>query len=329
MAGNLLFNPFQKQKSTPENATPDPRSSEYYRGEIAKLRGEIDARNEEDAKTQRVREIDPAKICPNPMQPRRTFSDDAILRLADSIRQYGIIQPLTVRALFYQPAADGSDSQNQKYELVAGERRLRASKLLGLTEVPCIVIEADCQTSAEIAIIENLQRENLNMFEQGAAIASLIDIYEFTQEKIARRLSTSQSYVANKLRLLKLTIPERETILRANLTERHARALLRLNSPELRLAALDQIISREMNVARTEEFIEELLTPVTNTASTEVAPPAIHRKYIIKDIRIFYNAIDKAVDLVKSAGVDIKSTKTEKENTMELYIEIPKKQAMR
>jgi len=315
MAGNLLFNPFAKPKTE-----PDERATDYYRTEISRLRKEINDKNEEDAQTQRVRKIDVAKICPNPMQPRRTFADEAILRLADSIRQYGIIQPLTVRASF--------SPTDEQYELVAGERRLRASKLLGLKEVPCIVIDADSQTSAELAIIENLQRENLNMFEQAAAIASLIDIYAFTQEKIARRLSTSQSYVANKLRLLRLTTAEREIILRANLTERHARALLRLPSPELRIDALDQIISRELNVSRAEEYIEDLLTPEINTTPAP-PPPTVHKKFIIKDIRIFYNAIDKAVDLVKSAGVDIKSTKTEKENTMELHIEIPKKQALR
>lgn len=358
MAGNLLFKPFKSREIArgTETAQPGetprtvettrsvetPRYDETLKEEIFRLRRQIEE-NSSSADALRVQKIDPSRIYPNPMQPRRTFNDEAILRLADSIRQYGVIQPLTVRCTASADAdRDKKNPANSPiYELVAGERRLRASKLIGLKEVPCIVIEADSRKSAELAIIENIQRENLNMFEQAAAISSLIEIYDMTQEKIARQLSTSQSYVANKLRLLKLTSAEREIILKANLTERHARATLRLPSSELRLEALDYIISRELNVSRTEEYIEELLTPKihdddagTQTQETDKntkgkTEPEIRKKFIIKDIRIFYNTIDHAVDTVKRAGIDIQSRKTEKEDTMELYIQIPKRQAVR
>lgn len=328
MAGNLLFNPFKTKETYNEKET------ERYKDEILKLRQQIDEKNSEPEE-ERVQKIEVSKIYPNPMQPRRIFNDDAILRLADSIRQYGVIQPLTVRCMNSEYHSSDKSNEKQIYELVAGERRLRASKLIGLKEVPCIVIEADSRKSAELAIIENIQRENLNMFEQAAAISSLIEIYELTQEKIARQLSTSQSYVANKLRLLRLSVAERDIILKSNLTERHARALLRLPSSDLRLDALDYIISHELNVSRTEEYIDDLLTPKTDdddtlqSASEKKKEPEIRKKFIIKDIRIFYNTIDHAVDTVKRAGIDIQARKTEKEDTMELYIEIPKKQAVK
>ena len=311
MAGNYRFNPFRTKENgrscAVEEVTPPLPETET-------------------ADPDKVQRIETARIYPNPSQPRRIFNDDAILRLADSIRQYGIIQPLTVRCM----NGTGTEESARVYELVAGERRLRAAKLLGLREAPCIVIEADSRKSAELAIIENIQRENLNMFEQAAAIASLIEIYELTQEKIARQLSTSQSYVANKLRLLRLTATERDVILKANLTERHARALLRLPSADLRIDALDHIISHDLNVSRTEEYIDELLAP--DTGEPELTPPKkpeLHKKFIIKDIRVFYNTIDHAVDTVKKAGIDIQSRKTEKDDVMELYISIPKKQAER
>lgn len=187
------------------------------------------------------------RILPNPAQPRSSFADDSLLRLADSIRQYGILQPLTVRRL-------GDD-----WELIAGERRLRAAKLCGLVQVPCLVIAADGQRSAELAIIENLQREDLNLFEQASAIAALMDIYHLTQEQAANRLSTSQPTVANKLRLLRYTAAERELILSSGLTERHARTLLRLTDPVQRQSTLLRVIEEGDNVAATETLVDRLL----------------------------------------------------------------------
>lgn len=247
-------------------------------------------------------------IVPNPGQPRKHFDDNSLIRLADSIRRYGILQPLAVRI-----AGEGS----AYYELVAGERRLRAARLLRLEKVPCIIIHADSQRSAELAMIENIQRENLNMFEQASAIASLIETYHMTQEQIARRLSSSQSYVANKLRLLRLTDDERELILRCGLTERHARAVLKLPRAEDRLAALERIASRRMNVASTEEYIERLLSEI----KTEPVRRLEYR-LLRQDIRLFYNTVDRAVDTVRRAGIGIRSARREVGDSVELVISI-------
>ena len=277
---------------------------------------------EEESQSQgeRIHHIELRFIYPNPAQPRRAFDDDAIFARADSIRLYGIIQPLTIRHIGFD-TNDGSPI----YELIAGERRLRAAKMLGLSDVPCVIIEADERKSAELAIIENIQRENLNMFEQAAAFASLIEIYDLTQEQIAQRLSSSQSYVANKLRLLKLSSQERELILSNNLTERHARTLLRIHDSETRLKVIMHVIENSLNVAKTEEYIDKLLSPAPQIS--EKAPE--RRKIIIKDIRMFYNSIDRAVDIVKRAGIDIESKRVENDNTIEVNISIPKSQAVK
>ncbi|MBQ8849830.1 MAG: ParB/RepB/Spo0J family partition protein [Clostridia bacterium] len=188
------------------------------------------------------------EIRPNRAQPRANFDQNSIIRLADSIRRYGILQPLTVRE------ADPDDSC--KYELIAGERRLRAAKMLGYLTVPCIVKAADEQISAELAIIENLLREDLNMFEEAYGYRKLIENHRLTQEEVAKRMSVSQSAVANKLRLLKLTYEEQKIILESGLTERHARALLRIESSAERLKTLDHIIEHKLNVNATEMYIE-------------------------------------------------------------------------
>lgn len=267
--------------------------------------------NEESA---RVHMIETYRIRPNPSQPRREFTDESLLQLAESIRQHGVLQPLTVR-LMPQAALDGT-----LFELVDGERRLRAAKLLGMPEVPCILLAVDSRRSAELAIIENLQREDLNLFEQAQAIASLLDLYAMTQEEIARKLSVSQSYVANKLRILRLSQYERELILKNNLTERHARALLRIPTQSDRLTVLQEMIARGMNVSAAEEFVEQYLNRANNVRKHAKKP-----RVIIKDIRIFYNTIDRAIGTVRRAGIDIVSEKTELPDAVELKIRIPKK----
>lgn len=257
-----------------------------------------------------VRMLECAAIAPNPAQPRRSFTDESIIRLADSIRQYGVLQPLTVRRV---RTPDGTPS----YELIAGERRLRAAKLLGLREAPCLVIDVDERRSAELALIENLQREDLNIFEQAAAIASLIDIYHLTQEQAARQLSVSQSYIANKLRILRLTAGERELLLRASLSERHARALLKIPDEELRFQTLRTIAARGMNVAAAEEYIDRVLEQ--NRQERQQA----RRRFILKDIRILYNTVDRAVELCRKAGIDVISDRRDVGDGVELTIRIP------
>ncbi len=190
-------------------------------------------------------------IRPNRAQPRAEFEQNSIIRLADSIRRYGILQPLTVRI--------SEPDDIYKYELIAGERRLRAAKMLGYLTVPCVVMEVDEQTAAELAIIENLLREDLNMFEQAYGFRKLIENHHLTQEEVARRMSLSQSAVANKLRLLRLSYEEQRLILESGLTERHARAILRLERPPKRLEVLRHIVDQKLNVQASEQYIEELL----------------------------------------------------------------------
>ncbi len=200
----------------------------------------------------KVLQIKTDDIRPNRAQPRAEFDQNSIIRLADSIRRYGILQPLTVRL------TDPDDIYG--YELIAGERRLRAAKMLGYLTVPCVLMEVDEQISAELAIIENLLREDLNMFEQAYGFRKLIETYRLTQEEVARRMSLSQSAVANKLRLLRLPYEDQQYILEKGLTERHARASLRIDHPQKRSAAIHYIAENKLNVQATEQYIEDLLT---------------------------------------------------------------------
>ncbi len=261
---------------------------------------------------EKVYHIKTSKITANPMQPRREFDEESIGTLADSISRYGILQPLTVRNISYY-------SDGEKYELIAGERRLRAAKLLGLERVPCLIISANDRQSAELAIIENLQRQDLNIFEEASAISALLCIYSLTQEQVAMRLSVSQSYVANKLRLLRLDETERALILENSLTERHARALLKISDESLRLQALKKIIEKKLNVTQSEELIEEMLLPKEEKRQKPKIIGAI------KDIRLFYNSIDNAVKIVRRSGVDVFTKKKESEDGIELTIKIKKR----
>ena len=249
------------------------------------------------------------KILPNPGQPRRYFDGDALLSLSDSIRRYGILQPISVT---YDRAAD-------MYILVAGERRLRAAKLLGLAEIPAVILNADVQMSEELALIENIQREDLGMFEEARAIASLLTKYGMTQETAAKKLSVSQSYIANKLRLLKFSEEEEREICDAGLTERHARALLRIRDETARRSAMRQIISRRMNVAGTEEYIDRLLAP-------EAREPCAHQqiRLAVRDVRLFCNSIDRAVETIKRAGIEVATTRTDAPDHTEITISIPR-----
>lgn len=249
--------------------------------------------------------IEASKILPNPHQPRKIFVDESILRLADSIRQYGIMQPLTVRRV------------GEEYELISGERRLRAAKELGMQYVPCIIAQASERDSAEMAIIENLLRQDLNIFEEAQAIEALLDSHSLTQEEIAKKLSVSQSYIANKLRLLRLSANEKERILVSGLTERHARALLKIYNEKQREKILDTIITQGLNVAKSEELIEKTLSCQEEAV----------KKRTYKTIGSFYETLSRAIAAASSSGIKIKSRKIENEDYTELTILIPKDQA--
>ena len=255
------------------------------------------------------------RIIPNHAQPRKLFDEDAILRLADSIRRYGLLQPLSVRRLCFRDGERGS------YEIVAGERRFRAATLIGMEYIPCIIISADDRTAAELALIENIQREGLSMFEQAGAIAALIDIYSLTQEQIAAHLSASQSYVANKLRLLKLSEQERELITEGRLTERHARACLKIKDEDMRISVIEHVLAHGLNVSATEEYIDRKLCMLSEK---RVPQNARKRKLILKDMRLFYNSIDKAIDIVKQSGAKVFSERhiADEYGSVELVIKI-------
>lgn len=225
-------------------------------------------------------ELSPDKIVPNPAQPRLDFPQDELLQLAESIRQNGVLQPILVRR------------DRDRYILVAGERRWRASRMAGLKTIPAIVQELSPQDGAVLALIENMQRSDLNFFEEAAAIYALMQDRSMTQEEAARRLGMSQPSLANKIRLLRLSGEEQRMVLKNHLTERHARALLRMEDPEKRMAALKTVIARKMNVAQTDTYIKSLL-------EQEGQAKRPKRTFIAKDVRLFLNTIDHAVQTMK------------------------------
>ncbi len=247
------------------------------------------------------------KITPNPRQPRRHFDETALRELADSIRSHGILQPLSVQKC-----------ENGCYLLVAGERRLRAAGLAGLSRVPCILVRVSDEERSILALVENLQREDLHYIEEAAAIAQLISTYGLSQEETARRLGRSQSAVANKLRLLRLSAECVALLRKYDLTERHARTVLRLADEEKRLAALRNIGEKMMNVAAAEEYIESLL----HTAQTTM--PERKNLYIIKDIRLFLNSIKRSMETMRLAGVDARCERQESDDEIVMTIHIPK-----
>lgn len=246
-----------------------------------------------------------ASIIPNPNQPRHTFESESLLSLSQSIKQNGILQPLTIR-----------DKCNGKYELVAGERRLRAAIMAGFSSVPCVVVNLDDKQSAVMSLIENLQRENLNFFDEAQGMAKLIESYGMTQEDVAQKLGKKQSTVANKLRLLRLSHSEQTRIMKLGLTERHARALLRLDSQQ-REFALCEIEKHNFNVEETDKLVDSLL----NQKDVQRERKSLS---VIKDVRIFFNTINNAIDLMKQSGIDAVAQKKEYDDYFEYVVKIPK-----
>jgi len=256
----------------------------------------------------RVQFLPIGALRPNPAQPRKIFDPAGLEELSSSILQYGILQPLSVRR-----RPDG-------YELVAGERRLRAARMAGLREVPCIVLSVDEEQSGMLALVENLQRRDLDFIEEAEGLARLMRVYGLSQEQAAARIGKSQPAVANKLRLLRHP-PEVLAAIRENgLSERHARALLKLPDGASRLAAIDVIVAKGLNVAKTEQYIDGLLEAP--------APPPPRRglkPFVLRDVRLFLNTVDHNLDLIKNAGISADKTQEETEDEIVLTIRIPKK----
>lgn len=262
---------------------------------------------------QRLVEIPIRQIRPNSSQPRKSFDDEELYSLAESIISNGILQPLAVRRV-----------TQREYELIAGERRLRAAVIAGLVKVPCIITSCSDEQSALFALIENLQRVDLGMFEEARGIARLIKNFNLTQEQAAAQLGKRQSTVANKLRLLKLSIEEQEWIIHANLSERHARALLKIQDPAVRKEILSKVITEEMTIKETEAYIEKF------TADEVTVEKKIQKhKIIIRDLRIFVNTIEKAVSTMRVAGINAESEKRESDEYIEYTVRIPKEEAFK
>ena len=241
-------------------------------------------------------------IRPNPAQPRQVFDQNGLQELAASIVQHGILQPLSVRRV------------GNIYELIAGERRLRAAKLAGLEEVPCLLMSMDENQSGLAALVENLQRRDLDFIEEAQGLARLMQLGGLSQEQAAQKVGKSQSAVANKLRLLRHSPQVLDALRSAGLTERHARALLKLNKAEDKLAAIGLIAQRGLTVAQTEQYVQDMLSDrVPGTRRRR--PP---------DIREFLNDLTQSLALIQSAGVAAVSRQQETDREITLTITIPK-----
>lgn len=252
----------------------------------------------------KVVEINIDDILPNPYQPRKDFTED-ITSLAESIAQNGILQPISVR------------KKDNRYELIAGERRLRAAKMCQFEVVPCIIHDVSDRHSAVLALVENIQRQDLSFFDEASAIEKLITHYGMTQEDAAAKLGRAQSTIANKLRLLRLTEKERDLITKYSLTERHARSLLRLGSSDDRMFILSKIIKSNLNVERSEKLIDEFIGNQRDKTSYK------KRSIVFQNVKMFVNTINKAVETMQAAGISADSRKIQNEDYIEYCVRIP------
>lgn len=233
------------------------------------------------------------QIFPNPYQPRKTFSDESLADLCASIKEYGVLQPLLV-----SPSDDG------RYMLIAGERRLRASRMANLSEVPVIISDYTSQQIAEIALIENLQREDLHFLEEAEGYEQLMNEFHLTQEAMAARVGKKQSTIANKLRLLRLSSPVRKVLVDAALSERHARALLKLEDDAKRLEVLAVVVEKGFSVRQTEEYIAKILDAGDKEKERK------RRLVIVNDVRIYLNSIKQVVNSIKDVGIPVNMEQT-------------------
>lgn len=253
----------------------------------------------------RVVEVPLSAVLPNPAQPRLIFDDYELSQLAVSIQQNGLLQPITVRRI------------SGGYELISGERRVRACRLTNMECIPAIVIETDDQNSAVLAILENIQRSDLNYIEEALAIRGLIEHYGITQEEAAAKLGMAQSTIANKLRLLRLTDEEKTSVLRYRLNERQARALLKLPH-EKRAAAIEKISTNQLNTAQTDKLVEEMLSE---------KPQKKERKtWQFKQVGLYINTFNQTIDSMKKAGIECVAEKSQTSEYVEYVVRIPLKQ---
>lgn len=250
-----------------------------------------------------ITEIKIEKIKTNPFQPRQEFNQKEIEELAHSIDNFGLIQAITVR------------KSGDNYELIAGERRLRAANFLGKEAIPAVIREFNDQEMAEIALIENLQRKDLNFLEEARAYQRLLEEFNLTQKELALRVSKSQSTIANKLRLLKLTADVRKELLAADLSERHGRALLKLESEKDQLDIIGEITKKDLNVRESEKLINKKTNPQKSKNRI---------KHISDDLRLFANSLEQRISEIKDSGIKVELERNDKKNTIEYYIKLSK-----
>lgn len=248
-------------------------------------------------------------IKPNPSQPRKVFDEDMLNELAASIEQYGIMQPISIRKIM-----------TNYYEIVAGERRLRAVKKLGHETIPAIIVNVTEKDSAVLALVENLQRENLNYIEEARGYQHLISDFDLKQQDLADQLGKGQSTIANKLRLLQLSDDVQQCLLDSTLSERHARALLKLPDNAVQLEVVKKMIADKLTVSQSEKMIQKLLS--SNDEKLKTKDKGTVKRYL-KDIRLFTNTIKQAVDMVKTSGVNVDYRMQQTEESYEISISIP------
>lgn len=273
---------------------------------------------ESDPVVDQVMDLDIDKLVPNPFQPRKYFDTMQLDELARSIKELGVIQPILVR------------SRGEVFEIVAGERRFRASQRAGLKQIPAVIREFTDRELAEVALVENLQRADLSYFEEAEGYRRLIEEFNLTQEEVAQSVGKSQPTIANKLRILKLDLSVRENVMVDLLTERHIRALLKLNTPDDQLMIIKEIYEHELTVRQTELLIEDYLTgKVTLQEEEPLAEDALPEKRqrikrIFRDMRIYINTIKSAVATIEEAGLPIKMTQTDHDDYIEVTIQLPR-----
>nr|WP_321315711.1 nucleoid occlusion protein [uncultured Ligilactobacillus sp.] len=258
----------------------------------------------EDHPETQVEKIEIKQIIPNRFQPRQVFSQQKITELAETIKEHGLLQPIVLR-----------EYEENKYEIIAGERRFRAIKYLGWSEVPAIVKTMSDNESASMAVIENLQREELTAIEEAQAYQQLLELNRLTQAELAEQLGKSQSFIANKLRLLKLSQPVQQALLDRKISERHGRALVRLNE-EQQKQVLKEILNQHLSVKETEKKVNRLIVP-------RMKPKKLKIKGVSKDVRLAVNTIKQSVKMVKDTGIKVNVEEETTDDVQKIIIEIP------
>lgn len=285
----LVVSAFNRLFGKGDKSTPEVEEVAYHPDEVLQL------------------SID--KIEPNQFQPRTIFNEEKIEELAQTIHTHGMIQPIVVRKI-----------DDEKFELIAGERRWRAVTSLEWEHIPAIVREMSDAETASVALIENLQREELTVIEEAKAYASLIELHSLTQEALAQRLGKNQSTIANKLRLLKLPEAIQQALLEKKITERHARALIKLKESDKQAMIFQEILDKGLNVKQTEERIDEINHPKDKPKKKRA-----QLKGFSKDIRIAMNTIRQSLSMVSKSGLEVETDEEDKEDYYQITIKIPKK----